>query len=185
MNRKITTILIVLLLCVTVGAFAAEKKSSSLPWLVNYNPAGSSTFDIVGGWTTFGLGAGAAYNLTLGQFDIGPLPLAWGLTAAADVGFTSGMGIGAGAYGTLNWGFDWGSIWKFDFRVGLGVGVGFGFSGSWYSAPLGLGISQFLDWTWMFSDKMGLVFQEVWSNSFLGLYTPQFSNYALGVQFRF
>ncbi|MGA2976030.1 MAG: hypothetical protein ABSF77_12035 [Spirochaetia bacterium] len=181
MKRRVLVVAVALLLCVAMGAFAAEKKSSSIPWLVNYNAPGQSAIDLTAGWTEFGLGVEGAYNLTMGQFDIGPIPLSWGITGAADVGFTYDLGLGAGGFATLNWGLDFGGIWRFDFRVGLGLGIGFDFAPSWYGSPFGLGIGDYFSSTWLFAEKMGLTLQEIYVYSFFG---PGFYAYTLGVEFK-
>jgi hypothetical protein len=180
MKRRVFAVAVVLILCVTVGTFAAEKKSSAIPWLVSFNSPGTTDLSVGVGYTEFGYGVQGALNLTFGQFDIGPFPLSWGATAVAEFGFTYDMGLGAGVFLTLDWGFDFGSIWKFEFNVGVGPGITLALSGYW-SVPFGVGIGQYASWTWWFSNNLGLTVQDVYAYTFMG---PDLYAYTLGVQLK-
>ena len=123
MKRKLVTSAIVLLLCASVGVFAAEK-SSSAPGLVSYNSPGTIDLSITGGKTWWGLGLNAGLEFTLGRFHLGSVPLSWGITADGSVGFDSaGTGIALAGLPTLNIGFDFGhdlrQIFPFDVRRGI------------------------------------------------------------------
>ena len=182
MKRRVLAIAIVLILCATVGTFAAEKKSATIPWWVSYDSPGTTNLAAGVGYTEFGFGVQADLNLTFGQFDIGPIPLSWGATVAADLGFSYGLGIGAGAFITLETGFDFGSIWKFEWRLGIGPGVAFGFSG-YYSDPFGFGIGEYSSWTWWFSNNLGLTLQDVSAYTF-DFYGPSLYAYTLGIELK-
>jgi hypothetical protein len=165
-KRIVVGIVLVLMLCVTFGAFAAEKKSSQIPWIVSYNKAGNLDLSITGGYSWYGFGANVAAEFFLGQFDLGPIPLSWGIAAQGSLGFGvfSGVGIGAAALPTLNFGVDFGSIWKFEWAVGLGLGVTFDTWGG--TAPFGIGIAQTARWFWWFSNNLALTVDEGYINAF-------------------
>ena len=183
MTKRILTVALVLLLCVTAGAFAKELKSSQIPWLVSYNSAGQSEVSVGAGWTEFGLGASATWGTTFGQFSLGPIPLSWGLNVVANAGFTFDVGIAAGAFIGIEWGFDFGQSAKFEFQVGIGPGLAFDVVPYWYSywGAFGAGIGEYSSGTWWFSNNMGLTLQDVWVSTFLG---PSLYNYTLGLEWK-
>jgi hypothetical protein len=182
MNRRVLAIAVVLILCVTLGTFAAEKKSSTIPWLVAFNSAGTTDVAVGVGYSYYGFSAQADLNLTFGQFDIGPIPLSWGAAVAAGLGFGFDLGFGAGAFVTLDTGFDFGGGLKFEWRLGIGPAVSFDIGGYYYSlVPFGLGIGQYFSWTWWFSNNFGLTAQELYGSSFFG---PSFYAYTLGVELK-
>ncbi len=184
MKRRVFAVVIVLILCVTVGAFAAEKKSSTIPWLASFNSPGTTDVAVGVGYSYYGFGAQADLNLTFGQFDLGPIPLSWGATAGAGVGFGFGLGIGAGAFVTLDTGFDFGNSLKFEWRIGLGPTASFDLGGYYsylYSSSFGIGLGEYAAWTWWFSGNFGLTAQEMWSSSFFG---PGFDLYSIGVELK-
>jgi hypothetical protein len=135
---------------------------------------------IAGGGSFFGFGAQADLNLTFGQFDLGPIPLSWGGTVAAEAGFGSDIGLGAGAFFTFDTGFDFGSILKFEWRLGIGLGVAFDLGG-YYTSPFGIGIAQYFSWTWWFSNNFGLTAQELAGSTFFG---PGLYAYGVGIELK-
>jgi hypothetical protein len=181
MNRRLVGILVALLLCVSVvGTFAAQK-SDSIPWWISiYNP-GQMTAAVGVGYTDFGFGADVSAIFTFGEFAIGPIPLSWGVTALADVGFTYGLGIGAGAFFALETSWDFGGIWKFTWQVGLGPAIGLGFTPGYYDG-FGIGIGNYDSTAWWFSDNIALIGQYATMWSFFG---PGMYAYTLGVEFKF
>lgn len=178
MKLRIGVIALVLVLCLAFAGFAQVKKSDTIPWLVAFNAPGSTNVSVSGGYTYYGFGAEGTLNLTLGQFDLGPIPLTWGATVLAEAGFTSGFGLGAGAFFTVDWGFDFSDLLKFELRFGLGPGVALGFSGT---PGFGIGIGQYASWTWWFSKSLGVTIQDVYAYTFMG---PNLYAYTLGVEFK-
>jgi hypothetical protein len=166
MKRRIVTSIVILLLCVSVaGAFAGEKKSSQVPWLVSLNGPGTINFTITGGYTWWGLGLNAGAEFTVSQFALGPVPLDFGITAQGSVGFDPfGIGVAAAGLATLNIGFDFGQSLKFEAFLGLGPGI---VLETWAGAPgVGIGIAQYGGWTWWFSKNIGLTGEEGYVSTF-------------------
>jgi hypothetical protein len=178
MQKKLVALVVVLLVCSTLGAFAGEKKSAQIPWLASLNSPGTTDITLTGGWVQGGIGAAASFGLTFGQFDLGPFPLSWGMTAVADAGFGYGVSMGAGAFVTLEMAADFGGMAKFEGLVGIGPGVTFNIGG--YSFPFGFGIGEYNSWTWWFSSNMGLNFTDVF------VYTWEQDLYAntIGIDFK-
>jgi hypothetical protein len=179
MKRRLFVVVALLLCIASVGVFA-EQKSSAVPWWVSFGEPGKIDATVGVGWTEYGFGVDAGANFTFGEFALGPFPLSWGATALATFGFTSGMGIGAGAFIDLETGLDFGDIWKFDWRGGIGPAIGLGIGA--YQSGFGLGIGSYSDFTWLFSDNMGVIAQYAYMWSFFG---PGMYAYTLGVQFKF
>jgi hypothetical protein len=176
-RRIIVGLVIALMLVSTFGAFAA---SNPLPWIVSYNKAGQLDLTLTGGYSWYGFGANVGAELFLGQFDIAGIPLSWGITAKGSAGFGGyGIGISAGALATLNIGFDFGSIWKFESFVGIGLGVLLDTWGS--SSPFGIGLAQNFGWTWWFSKNIGLTAEQGYIDAFLW---GSWYYYGLGVTFK-
>jgi len=163
MKRKILTSVMVLLLCASVGLFAAQKKSSSVPWLASFNGPGTIDLTVTGGYTWWGLGLNAGLEFTVGQFELGPVPLSWGITAQGSAGFGVGLGIAAAGLATLNLGFDFGKDLRFEAFLGLGPGA---VIETWGGAGFGLGIAQYGGWTWWFSNNLGLTVEEGYVSAF-------------------
>jgi opacity protein-like surface antigen len=165
-KRVVVGIVLLALVLSSVSAFAAEKKSKDIPWLASFNSAGNLDLSITGGYSWYGLGVNAGAEFFLGQFDIGPIPLSWGVAVQGSAGFdVLGIGIGAAALPTLNLGFDFGGIWKFEESVGLGLGITYNSWGG--SVPFGIGIAQTSRSIWWFSNNLGLTFDEGYINAFL------------------
>jgi hypothetical protein len=164
LKRKLVTSIIVLLLCAGVGLFAAEKKSSTIPWVVSYNSPGTIDLTATVGYTWWGLGLNAGAEYTVGQFELGTIPLSWGITAQGSAGFgLSGVGVAVAGLATLNVGFDFGSNLKFEGFIGIGPGF---LLETWGGAGNGFGIAQYAGWTWWFSNNIGLTGEEGYVNAF-------------------
>jgi hypothetical protein len=164
MKRKLIASVTVVLLFAAVGLFAAEKRSSSTPYLVSYNGKGAIDLTVTGGWGWWGWGLNAGAEYTLSQFDLGPVPFSWGITAQGSLGFdTAGIGIAAGGLATLNLGLDFGKNLKFEGLFGLGPGL---VLESWSGGGSGFGIAQELAWTWWFSNTIGLTGEEGYVSAF-------------------
>jgi hypothetical protein len=158
MRRKLAAAITVLFLGASIGSFAEEKKSSTVPWLVSYNSPGTIDLTVTGGFTWWGLGLNAGLEYTISRFDLGTAPLSWGITAQGSGGFNAaGIGVAVDALATLNIGFDFGGSLKFEGFIGLGLG---GLIETWGGAGSGFGIAQSAGWTWWFSNKLGLTVQE-------------------------
>jgi hypothetical protein len=172
-------LVVVLLVAVTLGAFAAEKKSSEVPWLVSFNSPGTTGLALGVGYTQGGLGVAGTLGLTFGQFALGPIPLSWGVNVLADLGIGYYLSLGAGAFFSLELGMDFGGAAKFDWQLGIGPAITFDFTGYY---PFGFGIGQYGSVTWWFSDKMGLTLQDAYAYTFVG---PNLYFYGIGVAFKF
>ncbi|MGA2641427.1 MAG: hypothetical protein ABSG21_11075 [Spirochaetia bacterium] len=164
MRGKLVASAIVLLLCASIGLCAAEKKSSSIPWLVSYNSPGTIDLTVAGGYTWWGLGLNAGIEYAVGQFDLGAAPLSWGIAAQGSAGFgAAGVGVAAAALATLNIGFDFGRNLKFEGFVGLGPGF---VVETWGGAGSGVGVAEYSGWTWWFSNNIGLTGEEGYVSAF-------------------
>ena len=182
MKRKILASVVVLLLCISVaGAFAAEKKSSEVPWLASLNGPGTINLSVTGGYTWWGgLGANAGAEFTLSQFSLGPVPLDFGITAEGSFGLDPfGIGIAVSGLATLNIAFDFGKSLVFEAFVGIGPGI---ITETWSGGGFGFGIAQYGGWTWWFSRSIGLTVEEGYVNAF-NLYGWYFAG--IGVTFKF
>ena len=164
MRRKLVTSVTVLFLFIAIGAFAEEKKSSSVPWLVSFNSPGTIDLTVTGGFTWWGLGLNAGVEFTLGQFDLGNVPLSWGITAQGSGGFDpAGVGVAVSGLATLNIGLDFGRALRFEGFIGLGPGALIETGGG---AGSGFGIAEYGGWTWWFSGNLGLTLEEGYLTAF-------------------
>ena len=90
------------------------------------------------GFYGLGIDLNVGPEIIIGKFDVAGIPLLWGATVRGLIGFASFFGYaswidwGVAPMATLHWGVDLGSIWKFDWYVGLGVGIS-GSTGSYYT----------------------------------------------------
>ncbi|HET6450395.1 MAG TPA: hypothetical protein VFI08_03750 [Spirochaetia bacterium] len=164
MSRKLIGCAAVVLILASVGAFAAEKRSSSVPYLVSSNGPGALDLTVTGGWGWWGWGVNAGAEYTVSQFELGPVPLSWGVTAQGSLGFDSaGIGIAAAGLATLNLGFDFGKNLRFEGFFGLGPGL---VLEAWSGGGSGLGIAQLAGATWWFSNSIGLTGEEGYVDAF-------------------
>ena len=180
MAKKISVIALILILCAAMGAFAFEQKSKTVPWLASLN--GNGQLNIYAGAGFYGLGidveGGAEFIIT--NFDIGPIPLAFGVQVRGGVGFSSLFGVswidwGVGPLASLHLCADWGSIWKFDWYIGLGLGIS-GSTGTFYIGqnPIFLSFASADGVAWMFSNNIGLLLDY--------LYIGNLSSFGVGVK---
>jgi hypothetical protein len=161
MAKKIISIAIVLMLFATLGAFAYERKSKDIPMLATFDQPGHLNITVTGGYS-WSYGASVGAELALGEFDVGPFPMAWGIEGRGVIGFDIyGIDFAAAGLAKFHSGFDLGSNLKFEYYVGLGAGafMSLGYGG------LGIGIAQSAGVVWMFSDTLGLAIDNVdfWS----------------------
>jgi hypothetical protein len=113
-------------------------------------------------WGGLDVAVGAEY--IVGQFDIGGVPLEWGIMAqgilgfATSFGYNNGIDWGIAPMGSLHWGTNFGGMSKFDFFVSAGLGI---YGGSywtyWNSGALGFGFASYEGVIWMFSNNLGLL----------------------------
>jgi hypothetical protein len=160
MAKKIIAVAVVLLFCATLGAFAYEKKSKDIPVLATFNQPGHLSLTVTGGYSYYSLGLAASVGaeLNLGEFDLGPLPLSWGIVARGILGFgVFGVDLGAAGLAQFQGGFDFGPSLKFQYYAGIGVGIAMGFG----YGTFGLGIAQTVGFEWLFSDTFGIAFDNV------------------------
>jgi len=180
MKRKVVVSIVVLLLCVSVaGAFAAEKKSSEVPWLASLNGPGTVNVTATVGYTWWGLGLNLGAEFTLAQFALGSVPLDFGITAQGSAGFdVDGIGIAAAGLATLNIGFDFGHNLVFELFLGLGPGI---LTETWAGGGFGVGIAEYSGATWWFSRSIGFTVEDGYVNAF-NLYGWYFGG--IGVTFK-
>ncbi len=179
MKRRILVgIVLALLLCSTVGAFAASKP---FPWLASHNKPGQLNLYGSVGFYGFGIDINAGPEIIIGQFDIGGIPLEWGVMARGLVGFSTFLGYGSwidwavAPAATLHWGVDFGDPWKFDWYIGLGLSIS-GSTGTYYvgSGTVGFGFATFDGVAWQFSKNLAVVVEYG--------YTPYMSAAGVGVK---
>jgi hypothetical protein len=164
---KKVVIVLLALLCVAGLVFAAGKGSDeNVSWMTSYNDPGKLNLYGSVGFYVPGVDVSVAPEYVIGKFNIGPVPLAWGVEARGLVGFSSWLGYswinwGVAPMATLHWGVDFGKPWKFDLYAGAGLGI-YGSSGSayygyTYSNPVNFGFASFDGIAWQFADKMALI----------------------------
>ena len=164
MKKKSVASAILILMCVSVGVFGAEKRSSSNPNLVSFNGPGAIDLTAAAGWGRWGWGLNGGAEFTISQFDLGSVPLSWGITAEGSVGFdTAGIGIAASGLATLNFGLDFGRYLRFEGFFGMGPGL---VLETWSGGGSGLGIGQYAGVTWWFSNELGLTGEEGYVSAF-------------------
>jgi hypothetical protein len=165
MRRKILGIVILFVFCASVGAFAYEKKSKEFPFMASYNKSGQLNFYAAVGFYGVGLEVAAGPEFIIQEFDLGGIPLEWGLTVRGMLGFGGFAGYswldwGVAPMATLHWGVDLGGIWKFDWYVGVGLGIS-GTIGDYYywpgEAAIRFGFASFDGVAWQFADNMAVI----------------------------
>jgi hypothetical protein len=163
MKRKILVgLVLALLLCSTVGAFAATP--APFPWLASYNKPGQLNLYGSVGFYGFGIDANVGPEIIIGQFDIAGIPLEWGAMVRGLVGFSSYFGYASwidwavAPAATLHWGVDFGGALKFDWYIGLGLSIS-GSTGTYYSGSgsIDFGLASFDGASWQFSKNLALV----------------------------
>ncbi len=175
MKRKIVAVALVVLMVAAFGAFAKETKpSKQFPWMADFNKAGQINLYAAAGWYGLGFDISAGPEFIIGGFNLGGIPLEWGVAIRGLVGFGSFFGYaswidyGAAVMASLHWGMDFGAPWKFDTYGGLGVGIS-GSTGSYYSAaylgglPIGIGPASFQGVAWHFADNFAIILDTAWT----------------------
>ncbi|MGA2480220.1 MAG: hypothetical protein ABSG63_15815 [Spirochaetia bacterium] len=163
MKKKILlTAVLVLLLSSALGAFAAD---NSYAWMTSYNKP--NHINVYGGvgyyFGGFSVTGGAEYIIS--DFNIGPVPLEWGIMAQAILGFsnysyTTGLDWGAAPMASLHWGTNFGGGAKFDFFISAGLGLYGGAYWAFYNTgAVGLGFASYDGAMWMFSNNLGLLLE--------------------------
>lgn len=144
MKRKIVPLIaIALLLGSAVGAFAYEQKSKVYSWMASFNRTGQLNLYAAVGFYYVGFDVDGGPEVILANFDVGGVPLQFGVMARGLIGFGSFAGAswtdwGVAPMATLHWGIDVGNPWKFEFYIGLGAGI-WGTTGTYYTAFSGAG----------------------------------------------
>jgi hypothetical protein len=164
MKKKLAASTMLLLVAASVGLFAAEKRSSTAPWLASFDSPGTIDLMVTGGFTWWGPGLNAGVEYTVGEFDLGSVPLSWGISAEGSGAFNkSGIGVAFAGLATLNMGFDFGNGLKFEGFIGLGPG---GLIETWGGAGSGFGLAEYGGWTWWFLSNLGLTVEEGYVTAF-------------------
>ncbi len=165
MKRKIVAVGLVILLIAAVGAFAKETKpSKQFPWMADFNQAGQINLYGSVGWYGLGFDVSAGPEFIIQGFNLGGIPLEWGVAVRGLVGFASYFGYSGFAWGvapmaSLHWGMDFGGPWKFDWYVGAGLGIsgasyeylGFIGNGPYFS------FASFDGVAWHFTNNLALI----------------------------
>lgn len=177
MKRKILGLVILILFCASFGAFAYEKKSKEFPFMASYNKAGQLNFYVAAGFYGVGFEVAAGPELIIQEFDVGGIPLEWGVTVRGMAGFGGYLGYswfdwGVAPMATLHWGVDLGDIWKFDWYIGAGIGIS-GTIGDYYywgtEGAVRIGFASFNGVAWQFSDNMAVIV-DVGYAGYVGVY---------------
>jgi hypothetical protein len=163
MKRKIFVIALVLILFATLGVSAYEKKSKTFPWMASFNGNGQLNLYAGVGFYGYGIDVSAGPEIIIANFDLGGIPLEFGVMARGIIGFSSFFGYaswidwGVAPMASLHWGVDFGSIWKFDWYIALGLGI-YGSTGTYYFGnAVGFGFASFDGVAWHFADKIALL----------------------------
>ena len=166
MQKKFLGLVVVLLVCVTLGAFAVETKSSQYPWMASYDQPGNLNLYASVGFYGLGIELNAGPEIIIGKFDIAGIPLSWGATVRGLVGFASYFGYaswldwGVAPMATLHWGVDFGSMLKFDWYIGMGLGISGttgSYSGYTNTSGIGFGFASSDGAVWHFSNNFALI----------------------------
>jgi len=181
MNKRIALIVLALLLCASLSVFGAEKKSKTIPWMASYNQAGQLNGYLSAGIDGWGVAASAGAEIIIGEFDIGGVPLSWGVMGRGLIGLPlfygyAGIDYGAAGLATLHWGVDFGASTKFDVYAGLGAGV----MGNYWT-PFAIAFSQFAGVSWFLNDNLTLIVEDGYFNGF-GYLSGWLSYWGVGVQ---
>lgn len=169
MTKKIIVIALVLALFATLGASAYEKKSKTFPWMASFNGNGQLNLYASVGFYGYGIDVDVGPEIIITNFDLGGIPLEFGVMVRGMIGFSSLFGYaswidwGIAPLATLHWGVDFGSIWKFDWYIGLGLGIS-GSTGTYYlgGTNIAFGFATFDGFAWQFSNNLALVLEYGW-----------------------
>ena len=162
MNKRILLgAVLVFMLAATLGGFAAD---TSVSWMTSYNKTGHVNVYAGAGFYYGGLNITGGAEYIIGNFDIGPVPLEWGIMAQAILGFSnyayaSGLDWGAAPMVSLHWGTNFGGLARFDFYISAGLGIFGGAYWAYYNGPVGFGFASYDGVTWMFSKDLGLLLE--------------------------
>ncbi len=134
--KKILVVLLVL--GAAASAFAQENIFAS------WNTPKHLNADVGVGLYYYEIGVTGGIEYVAGEFNLGPVPMDWGLMARGGVGFP-GLGFGVGGLGTLHFGLKW----NLDFCIGLGVA---------FHSPSAfpIGLAEYSSVTYLFSKSVGV-----------------------------
>jgi hypothetical protein len=157
--KKIVVGLVLALLL--VGAMTASAESSV--FAVYNKPGHLNAYGSVGFYGFWGLEATVGAEMIIGKFDLGPVPLQWGVMARGLLAFPFFLGSGWLDWGaaplvSLHTGFNFGKSLEFDVYIALGLGL-YGTTGTYYSTwnPINVGFASFDGVAWKLSDKWFLL----------------------------
>ncbi len=153
MKKTVVALVLALLL---VGAMTASAESSVF---AAYNKPGQlNLYGSVGFYGIWGLEAAIGAEMIVGKFDLGPVPLEWGIMARGVVGVPFFLGSGwidwgAAPLASLHTGFNFGKSLEFDVYIALGLGL-YGSTGTyWGWNPVNFGFASFDGIAWKLSEK--------------------------------
>ena len=166
MKKKIVFGLVLALILVsTFGAFAAgETKSKVYPWMASFDKPGQLNLYASAGFYPFGIDINVGPEYVFAAIEPGGVPLEFGATVRGLVGFSNFAGYAnwvdwaVAPMATLHWGVDFGSLWKFDWYIGLGVGLS-GTTGSYWPGGTAFGFASADGVAWHFSNNLALVIE--------------------------
>jgi hypothetical protein len=154
------TVIGLVLALLLVGAMTASAEDSIF---AAYNKPGQlNLYGSVGFYGIWGLEGAIGAEMILGKFDVGPVPLEWGVMARGLIGFPFFLGgawidWGAAPLVSLHTGLNFGKSLEFDVYLGLGLGL-YGTTGTYHTwNPINFGFASFDGIAWKLSDKLFLL----------------------------
>ncbi|MCX7030746.1 MAG: hypothetical protein NTU62_11600 [Spirochaetes bacterium] len=154
--KKLLVVLV--LIGVAAGAFAQD-------WAASYNKPGNINLYASGGWY-YWPEVSVAAEYMIGEFNIGPVPLDWGVAVRGGMDFWSGgIDYSVGALATLHLGL----IWNLEFYASLGAC----FYGPTAAFPVT--VASYEGLTYWFSKSLGVVLE----SGYLGWYF-----WGVGIEFK-
>ena len=167
--KRIAAIVMLVLVVSTASVFAKETKSADIPWMASFDHGGDLNLYAAAGLSYWGLNVSGGPEFMISQFDVGPVPLSFGIMVRGLVAFPvfltgyDWMEWGVAPMASLHWAVDFGAPWKFDFYATLGLGI-YGFTGtyssyfsSWGYGAVNFGFASFQGVAWHFSDNFALI----------------------------
>jgi hypothetical protein len=142
-----------------VGALSV---SADAPFASYNKPGHLNVYGSVGFYGIWGLELSAGAEWILGKFDLGPVPLEWGVMARGVIALPLFLGSGwidwgAAPLASLHTGFNLGKSLEFDVYVSLGLGL-YGTTGTYYVwDPVNFGFASFEGISWKLNDKFFLL----------------------------
>lgn len=155
--KKIVVGLVVAFLL--VGALSV---SADAPFAAYNTPGHLNAYASVGFYGIWGLEVAGGIEMILGKFDLGPIPLQWGIMARGVLGLPLFLGSGWLDWGvaplaSLHTGFNLGKSLEFDAYISLGLGL-YGTTGTYFVwDPVNFGFASFEGVAWKLNDKIFLL----------------------------